>query len=130
MTTARLDTVQEMCSSSVKAGRLGGLDIRDLQPGEDDAWDRFVTAAPEGTFFHLSGWKTIVEKVLRRRCHYLTARAGDAIRGVFPISLVRSRLFGNCLVSSPLAVYGGICSDGRDSHFGLLQAGCDLANRL
>src|SRR5579871_6875491 len=101
MTTARSATVQETCGSSVKNGRPGGLEIRDLQPGEEDAWDRFVTAAPEGTFFHLSGWKTVVENVLRRRCHYLTARAGDAIRGVFPISLVRSRLFGDCLVSSP-----------------------------
>jgi FemAB-related protein (PEP-CTERM system-associated) len=33
-------------------------------------------------------------------------------------------------VSSPLAVYGGICADDKDSYFSLLTAGRDLANRL
>jgi FemAB-related protein (PEP-CTERM system-associated) len=52
------------------------------------------------------------------------------IRGVFPISWVRSRIFGDCLVSSPLAVYGGICADDADAYASLLTAGQDLANRL
>src|SRR6202035_5684556 len=52
------------------------------------------------------------------------------ISGVFPISLIRNRLFGDCLVSSPLAVYGGICTGDRDSYFGLLKTGSELANRL
>jgi FemAB-related protein (PEP-CTERM system-associated) len=49
---------------------------------------------------------------------------------VFPVSWVRSRLFGDCLVSTPLAVYGGICASDRDAYFSLLDAGRDLANRL
>src|SRR5580698_8913211 len=49
---------------------------------------------------------------------------------VFPISWVRSRLFGDCLVSMPLAVYGGICTDREDAYFALLKAGGDLAKRL
>jgi FemAB-related protein (PEP-CTERM system-associated) len=58
------------------------------------------------------------------------ARGEHGISGVFPISLIRNRLFGDCLVSSPLAVYGGICASDRDSYFGLLKAGSELADRL
>jgi len=39
-------------------------------------------------------------------------------------------LFGDCLVSMPLAVYGGICTDREDAYFALLKAGGDLAKRL
>jgi FemAB-related protein (PEP-CTERM system-associated) len=106
------------------------VEVSQLSPGMEDAWDRFVLASPTGTFFHLSGWKTVVEKVLGRRIFSLTARDERGIRGVFPISWVRSRIFGDCMVSSPLAVYGGICADDREAHAGLLLAGQDLATRL
>ena len=39
-------------------------------------------------------------------------------------------MFGDCLVSLPLAVYGGICAEDEESYFALLKAGSDLANRL
>jgi FemAB-related protein (PEP-CTERM system-associated) len=116
--------------SSLIAEPSTRLEVCELQPGGEDAWDRFVTASPSGTFFHLSGWKTVVQKVLGRRTFSLTVRDEHGIRGVFPISWVRSRIFGDCLVSSPLAVYGGICADDADAYANLLQAGQDLANRL
>jgi len=122
-------TLQESCGSTA-TGPASRMEICDLRPGEEDAWDRFVSSSGSGTFFHLSGWKTIIEKVLRRRCHYLIARTDSGVSGVFPMSLARSRFFGDSLVSSPLAVYGGVCANDRDSYFGLLQAGSDLANRL
>jgi FemAB-related protein (PEP-CTERM system-associated) len=106
------------------------LETGELQAGREDEWDRFVSNSPTGTLFHLSGWKTVVEKSLGRRTFYLAARDGSGIRGVFPISWVRSRIFGDCLVSMPLAVYGGICADDRDAHFSLLNAGRELAQRL
>jgi FemAB-related protein (PEP-CTERM system-associated) len=59
----------------------------------------------------------------------LVARRGRKIAGVFPIGLVRSRLFGDSMVSLPLAVYGGICADDEESYFGLLRAGTELARR-
>jgi FemAB-related protein (PEP-CTERM system-associated) len=107
----------------------GRVEICDLE-GERDQWDRFVLASPSGTFCHLSGWSRVVEEVLGHRSFRLVARNEHGITGVFPINWVRSRLFGSCLVSSPLAVYGGICADDEDSYRGLLKAGSDLAQRL
>jgi FemAB-related protein (PEP-CTERM system-associated) len=105
------------------------LEIRPLKAGEEQEGDQFVGSSPTGTLFHLSAWRTIVESVLKRRCVCLAARRGGNITGVFPISLVRSRLFGDSMVSLPLAVYGGICADDRESYLGLLEAGQDLARQ-
>lgn len=109
---------------------LHELEVRELQAEGADHWERFVMSSPSATFFHLTGWKRVIEKVLKRQCFYLAAYRGSQISGVFPICRVRSRLFGDCLVSLPLAVYGGVCADDRASYFSLLQAGSDLANRL
>ena len=54
---------------------------------------------------------------------YLAARRGGRITGVLPISRARSRIFGDCLVSLPLAVYGGVCADDAGSYRALLEAG-------
>ena len=106
------------------------IEIRELKPGEEGEWDRFAISSSWGTFFHLSGWRTVVERTLGHRGFYLVARNEHGISGVFPISWVRNKLFGDCLVSLPLAVYGGICAGDKDSYFSLLKAGSDLADRL
>jgi FemAB-related protein (PEP-CTERM system-associated) len=106
------------------------IEVRQLGPREEDQWDRFVLSSPWGTFFHLSGWRTVVERVLGHRSFFLLARNEHGISGVFPISWIRNKLFGDCLVSSPLATYGGICADDKESYLSLLKAGSDLANRL
>ena len=71
------------------------------------AWDAFVRACPQGTFFHLSGWREILDEVLRHRSFYLYAERAGEIVGVLPLAEVRSRLFGHALVSLPFCVYGG-----------------------
>src|SRR3954469_10085817 len=101
----------------------GSVDVRQLQSGEEDSWDAFVQSAESGTLFHLSSWARVVEREFNRKSCALVAWRGKQISGVFPLSLVRSRLFGNSLVSSPLAVYGGICAADRESHDSLLRAG-------
>ena len=116
--------------SGLIADLASRIEIRQLPSRQNDEWDRFVLSSPSGTFFHLSGWGRIVETILGRRCFYLAAYRETGMSGVFPISWVRSRIFGDCLVSFPLAVYGGICADDADSYFSLLNAGTQLARRL
>lgn len=79
----------------------------DCIDGADPAWDRFVERWPEATFFHLSAWKTVIEESFGHRCHYLIARQAGAVVGVLPLTHVRSRLFGNSLLSNAFCVYGG-----------------------
>lgn len=116
--------------SNLAEDSVSRIEIRQLETGQEGEWDRFVMSSPSGTFFHLSGWQNVVEKVLGHRSYCFVARDERGVSGVFPVSWVRNRLFGNSLVSSPLAVYGGICADDRDSYFRLLQAGSELGKRL
>lgn len=105
-------------------------EVRELAPSEEGEWDSFVLSCPYGTIFHLAAWRRVVEDVLGHRCFSLVAVREGRICGVFPLAHVRNMLFGNCLVSVPLAVYGGICANDSDSYLRLLQAGSDLAGRL
>jgi FemAB-related protein (PEP-CTERM system-associated) len=123
-----------MASNSVSAhlasGAASHVEVSELNTGEEDQWDQFVISSPSGTFCHLSGWSRVVTDVMGHGCFQLVARNQRGISGVFPISWVRNKLFGDCLVSLPLAVYGGICAEDEESFRGLLKAGSDLARRL
>ena len=107
-----------------------GVEVSELQEGEEGRWDDFVFGASSGTFFHLTPWRRIIQRVLGRECPYLVARRAGRITGVLPLSRARSRIFGDCLVSLPLAVYGGVCADDGESHRALLKAGSGFADRL
>jgi FemAB-related protein (PEP-CTERM system-associated) len=111
-------------------GRARLVEVRPFQPGEEEEWDRFVLSSASGTFFQLSGWNAVVERCLGHRSVSLIARNEHGVSGVFPISWVRNLVFGDCLVSSPLAVYGGICADDAETYYALLNAGSELAERL
>jgi FemAB-related protein (PEP-CTERM system-associated) len=122
------ETDRDLCSH--RAAVATRLEVRHLESGEEQEWDRFVLSSPSATFFHLSGWSNVIQRVMGHRYFALAAYGDNGIRGVFPMALVQSRIFGDALVSLPLAVYGGICADDPDSYFALLKAGTDLANRM
>lgn len=86
---------------------IGPADLAD--PDTCAAIEAFVAAHPESTPFHRPAWLRAVEQGCGQRGHYLVARddAGD-IAGLLPLTEVRSRLFGNALVSTGFAVGGGI----------------------
>ena len=84
-----------------------GLALRPLDDAAAPAWDAFVRTRPDATFFHLSGWRQVIERGFGHRSHYMLAERDGAIAGVLPLAQVKTRLFGNSLVSVPFCVYGG-----------------------
>ncbi len=104
--------------------------MRSLDVSRRAAWDQFVLAHPEGTFFHMSGWEIVLQRAFGHRTHYLLAESDGEIRGVLPLAEVESRLFGHSLVSSPFCVYGGILAADADAVRALEQRACDLAREL
>jgi FemAB-related protein (PEP-CTERM system-associated) len=80
------------------------LDERDAA-----AWDAFVAACPDASAYHQYAWRRVIEQVFRQRTHYLSVRdSSGALAGVLPLVQLRSRLFGNFLVSMPYLNYGGV----------------------
>ncbi|HEX9581607.1 MAG TPA: FemAB family XrtA/PEP-CTERM system-associated protein [Gemmatimonadales bacterium] len=76
--------------------------------GDATQWDALVRAWPGWTPFHLYGWRGIQESVLGHECHYLVARDDvGQVAGLLPLVRVKSRLFGDYLVSMPFVNYGG-----------------------
>ena len=76
---------------------------------ERDVWDDFVRRTPGGTFFHLIGWKDVLEHTFGFPAHYLVARRGAAIAGVLPLFELHAPLMERCLLSVPFGVDGGVC---------------------
>jgi FemAB-related protein (PEP-CTERM system-associated) len=124
-----LTQAEQLAANISSDSSRGEIEVRQLEAGEAAEWDRFVLASPYGTVFHLSSWMDLVRIVLGRRCYPLVATRSGGICGVLPIAEIRSLLFGNCLVSMPLATYGGICANDWDSYQRLVAAGGEFARR-
>jgi len=77
--------------------------------------DAFVAEHPEGTIFHRPQWSRAVERGCGQRARYLVAERGGALVGVLPLIEMRSRLFGNALVSAGFGTGGGILGDGVEA---------------
>ena len=108
----------------------GLIAVRPFRESDRSAWNAFVHAHPEGTFFHLAEWQDVLTRAFDHRTHYLLAERDGEIRGVLPLAQVRSLLFGNALVSTPFCVYGGIVAAEEVAHAALEKSACDLARRL
>ncbi len=104
--------------------------IRPLDAPRGAAWDAFVAAHPQGTFFHQAAWAGVLAQAFGHTAHYLLAEQDGAVAGVLPLLHMRTRLFGNVLVSTPFCVYGGPLTADRDAFRALCEAGAALRERL
>lgn len=86
------------------------LDLRDSTQAE--AAEAFVKGRADGTPFHRPAWLAAIAKGTGNGAHMLAAVAPSGrIVGLLPLTHVKSRLFGQALVSSGFAVDGGILAD-------------------
>jgi FemAB-related protein (PEP-CTERM system-associated) len=95
---------------------------------EHSAWDRYIDQHPGGTFFHLSGWSEILERVIGFPTTYFLAKRNDQIVGVLPLARVKSWLFGHSLTSLPFCVEAGVIADDPTIAAALSAAAARLAN--
>lgn len=101
------------------------------QTAEDAArWDAFVASDPDATACHAAGWHGIMEDVLGHRVLRLVAHDADGEwAGVLPLVHVRSRIFGDYLVSMPFLNDGGPLGAGP-ARTALAEAAVGEARRL
>jgi FemAB-related protein (PEP-CTERM system-associated) len=104
--------------------------IRTLDESNYCHWDSFVETAKDATFFHLSGWKEVIEKSFSHKTYFLYVEKDGNIQGVLPLVHVNSKLFGNSLVSTAFCVYGGIVASNEQSFRELDLEACRLAEEL
>jgi serine/alanine adding enzyme len=83
------------------------LEISTATSSDSDAWKRYVADSTVSRLCHDWRWSGISQTVFEHEPVYLMASRNDTVEGVLPLTRVRSRLFGDYLVSVPLLNYGG-----------------------
>lgn len=104
--------------------------VRAFGPADAAAWENFVAASPDAGFFHRLPWRHVVEDNLGHQGHYRCAWRGEVLVGILPLIHVRSRLFGNALVSVGFGVYGGIAAADAESARALAADAAALGEAL
>jgi FemAB-related protein (PEP-CTERM system-associated) len=104
--------------------------IRELDAAAAPAWDAFVQATPQASFFHLSPWARVIREAFGHPTHYAYAEQDGAIVGVLPLARMRTRLFGDSLASTPFCVYGGTAAATPEAAAALEAHALGLQKRL
>jgi FemAB-related protein (PEP-CTERM system-associated) len=94
-------------------------------------WDDFVKSHPQGSPFHLMAWQRMIRATFGFQPKHIVAQSAQGdVRGVLPLFLVRSVIFGRMLVSTPQAAYGGVLADSHAVERSMLNRARDLAKEL
>jgi len=78
-----------------------------IEREDSHSWNAFVESNPCSTPYHLWEFGQALSSTYGYERYYLLARNDDEVVGVFPLIHIRSRLFGNRLLSLPFCEYGG-----------------------
>ena len=93
-------------------------------------WDAFVEQQADATFFHLSGWKDVIERAFGHQTYFYYIEKNGKVTGILPLAQIKSTLFGHALCSLSFCVYGGIVAEDEESYAMLDQEACRLAVEL
>lgn len=109
--------------------KLQHLDIKVSLAEQRDTklWDDFVGEHPDSFFCQTTAWREVVQSVYGHRPYYLMAWEGGSLQGVLPMFLIRSRLFGRTLASSPFASAGAVCANHEDAIKALVNRSVEIA---
>jgi FemAB-related protein (PEP-CTERM system-associated) len=94
------------------------------------SWDAYVEGQRDASNYQRWTWRAAIADTYGHTPYYLAAVEGGAIRGALPLFLIRSKLFGNSLVSAPFFSYGGPVASCREARESLLARASGLAAEL
>ncbi len=101
--------------------------IAPLEARHDAERDALVRSLPDGSFFHLAGWRRAVVKCFGHEPRDLGAWRDGRLVGVLPLFACRRPLKAPVWVSTAYAVYGGPCAVDPESEALLVRAATDAA---
>ncbi len=102
--------------------------VSEVVAPDHEPWDAYVQGHPHASHYHRFGWHALVGRVFGHARHYFMARNEEgAVAGVLPAVRLKSRLFGDYLVSMPYFNYGGVLADDPDVAKRLLDAAAAFA---
>ena len=93
------------------------------------AWDAYVAACPTASLYHLWAWHGVNLEEFGHRTYAFAAFENSRIVGVYPVTQLRTWLFGRLGCSMPFVNYGGPASDSPEVDAALLAEGERMAIR-
>lgn len=113
------------------------INIRPYTLKDQKSWDNHVQQHSDGTVFHLTAWKQVIEKTFNHKSMYFIAEAenerknsANGLMGVLPLFRIKSFVFGDYLVSIPFAELGGILAENKEVERKLLEKAIEIAKKL
>jgi len=103
------------------------MQLLECDASQRDLWDDFVFSQDRAQYSHLFGWKSVIEEAYGHTCPYLMAVDRDAVLGVLPLSVVKSRLFGSSITSLPFLDTAGVLATREDVRDALVGRASALA---
>jgi len=92
-----------------------------VESSHGPAWDAYVDAHPQAVSYHQFGWRQVFSRSFGHTARYLAALDDRGQwQGVLPLVHMRSRIFGNFLVSLPFVNYGGLLCNSDEAASALL----------
>jgi|Deesub1362B_J571_1020462.scaffolds.fasta_scaffold01903_4 FemAB-related protein (PEP-CTERM system-associated) len=95
-----------------------------------EEWDRFVERCPEATFYHLFGWRHVLQRTFGFKPYYLAHYSGGKMDGILPLFLMTDILGRRYLVSNPFANFAGVCATNASAVKNLLREAKALGEKL
>jgi FemAB-related protein (PEP-CTERM system-associated) len=90
------------------------MKVVELDRSNEELWDRFVAENPAAELYHDHRWREVIEAAYEHQCIFLMAVAGNRARAILPLTVIKSRLFGNSLTSLPYVDAAGlVAQDGE-----------------
>ena len=103
----------------------------DLLDKEDKVWNDYVEKHPAATIHHLTQWRDILRKTYGiESFNFLAQDSFQKVVGILPLVRLKSRLFGDLLVSMPYFQRGGAIADHPSIEKALIQAANEKAAQL
>ena len=99
------------------------------KPVDDTAWDQFLSQNNQACFYQLSGWLKVCHDHFGHPVFYLRAEQAGEIIGVFPLVLMKSKLFGTFLNSMPFINFAGPCAVNQHVEQMLLEQAIEIAKQ-
>lgn len=110
------------------------FDIRNIKllcNDDSSLWDDFVNKNKKASIYHLAEWRNIIGKIFGHKTYYLYAvDDSDVICGILPLVRLKSRVFGDFLVSMPFYNYGGAVGNSIVVESALMKHACKLSSGL
>lgn len=104
------------------------MTIRACEAADEPGWTAFVERSGNAHAYHQWGWASVIQQGLGQQpCPLISHDANGTVNGVLPLVRLKSRLFGDFIVSLPFLNYGGPCADTADIQRALVEAAVEVA---